>query len=206
MRNIQLKSTNGPVLFEGQYPDFLKCLEDAIAQKAMLDTVDLRNRNLANANLDEARMRNADLSGCNLTGVNLSEADMQGSNFSNTALYNACLCESDLRDCNFEDAIFGGTDMAGARISGSRFSTLSTFHLDFLGVRDMEGCVFKNPCGASSTMSKPPVVIHGLMSSPIVLFDGHVKIGNLLRPHAEWFGMVAERYLKSRDLKLAGSQ
>lgn len=204
MRLVQLKSAlSQRILYEGRFPSLIACLETAVAGKIDLTGIDLSRANLANANLDDAQMPGGIFTGCNLSGANLSEANLKGGDFSGTSFYNTCLCLSDMRNCNFEDASFGATDMTGANISGSMFSSLSSFSLDFSGIADMRSCLFKNPCGGECAMSKPPIIIHGVLPSPIIIFDGHVKVGASLRPHEEWFGLVAGRYLKERNLKLA---
>lgn len=182
MRIFQLKSKQGDILHEGQYHNFNACLEDAVGRRLDLRGIDLSAQNLSNANLDEARMEGAVFRQSNLTGANLSEASLRGADFGGAVLYNACLCESDLRDCDFEDASFGATDLAGAVLSGSRFSTLSSFLLDFAHARDMAGCVFRNPCGEISAMSRPPVVIHGLFPRPSSSSTGMSKSGVFSSP------------------------
>lgn len=203
MRTIQITSViSNKILYEGKFRSVKACLEQAARDKACLEGADLRYANLANANLDEIIMPRAVLNGANLTGANLSEAVLVEADFSGAALYNACLCHSDLRRCNFRDASFGATDIAGANISGCRFSTLSSFHLDFNTTADMRGCVFHDPAGPPCPMSRPPVVIAGLFSSPVVVFDRHIKVGGTVRAHERWFNLIAARMLADRAQRI----
>lgn len=200
MTKYQLRSTqNHAVLFEGEFTSFRACLERAIYLKLNLDHIDLRHQNLSNASLDEARMHGADFTGANLSGANISEARLAGARFTGAALYNTCLALSDLAGCDFENASFGATDVFGAVLSHARFSTLSCFTLDFTRVQAMQGCVFINPDGRVSRMSRPPVVIQGLSVSPVVMMDEDVRAGqNLIdRARIERMG----RRLAARELR-----
>lgn len=179
MNSFSLFSTRSKTkIFSGLYPSFTACLEDAVLKNINLENIDLRHQNIVNANLDGAYMPMADFTGTNLSGANLSEAILQKSIFHHTALYNCCLCLSDLRYSNFTDADFGGTDISGADIRYSKFSTLSCLDLDFANVSMMEGCSFINIVGIACEMSNTPIVLKGILGSPIVIFDKSVKIGN----------------------------
>lgn len=181
MTQYQLRSVqNDAVLFEGDFMSFRACLEKAVHLRLNLDHIDLRRRNLSNANLDEARMRGADFSGTNLSGANLSDSSLSGARFAGAALYNTCLALSDLQGCDFEDASFGATDVFGAVLSHARFSTLSCFTLDFARTQAMQGCVFINPDGHVSRMSRPPVVVQGFAIGPVVLMDEDARAGQNL--------------------------
>ena len=174
IRSVQ----NNAVIFEGRFASFSACVEQAVADNIPLPGADLRRANLANAALDDAVMPGADLTGANLSGTNLSESRLNGVNFTGAALYNTCLAWSDLRNCNFEDADFGGVDISGCDISGSRFSTLSSFKLDFIQTRRMNGCTFKRHDGDITVMTRPPIVISGLATAPVVLTDNHILSGH----------------------------
>ena len=165
-------------MFEGRFESFKACLEQAVKDWVALNCVDLRNKNLTNANLDDAILPGAALNGSNLTGANISEAYLKSADFSGSVLYNACFNDSNLTACNFADASFGATDIHGSIISRAQFSTLSCFHLDFTATRQMNGCIFINPDGCISEMSKPPLVIMGLSAQPIIFMDHHVKTGH----------------------------
>lgn len=188
------------LLYEGDFPSLSACLEQAVAEHINLDGIDLHNANLINANLDDAVMPNANLSGANLSGANLSESIFTGSNFAGTALYNTCLCYSDLSYCDFGEAAFGATDITGCDLSESRFSTLSTFTLDFNHVRSMTGCVFRDPGGTLCAMSRPPVVIHGLGNGPVILLDHHAKLGGIVRPYRDWLSFAAGLLTSSSNI------
>lgn len=202
MTNYQLRTTkDNTLLFEGDFTSFRACLERAVHLKLNLDHIDLRHKNLSNASLDAAEMRGADFTGANLTGANISESSLAGALFTGAALYNTCLALSDLEGCGFENASFGATDVFGANLSRARFSTLSCFTLDFTRTRAMRGCVFINPDGRVSRMSRPPVVVRGLRLDPVVLMDEDVKAGqNLIdRARIERMGhKLASRELHRR--------
>lgn len=179
MKHYEIKSTKtGAILFQGQYPNFNACLEDAISSRIPLPYANLQNRNLSNANFDDAILPHADFSGSNLTGTNLSESYLKGAIFAGAALYNTCMSHSNLRACDFTNASFGATDIAGTIISQSQFSTLSCFSLDFTHVRQMDACIFIGNDGRFSTMSKPPIVIKGLTNKPVILMDYDIRAGH----------------------------
>ena len=205
MQHHQIRSIDkNIILFEGIFKDFKACLEQGIKDRVILNSANLKHKNLSNANLDDAIMPSADFSGSNLTGANISEAFMKDANFTNTALYNTCFYDTNLTACNFDGAGFGGTDIFGTVLAQAQFSTLSCFGLDFSGARTMAGCIFLNPDGRICQMSKPPLVIRGMGRDPIILMDNHVKAGNNLIDHKR-LRPLAEK-LTSRALRerLAG--
>ena len=184
MKSYQLRSINhDAVMFEGRFKSFKDCLEHAVLDRVALDCVNLRDKNLTNANLDDAIMPYADFRGSNLIGANMSEAYLKGSNFAGTALYNVCFNDSNMSACDFDNASFGATDIHGSIISQSQFSTLSCFSLDFNSVRQMGGCIFINPDGRICQMSRPPIVIRGMGRDPIILMDRQVKAGHNIIDH-----------------------
>lgn len=156
------------------------CLEAAVDQNTNLSHANLSQMNLANGNFDGAYMPYALFSGTNLTGANLSEATLNGSIFDHTDLYNTCLCYSNLSNCDFTDSNFGGTDIAGADISYSKFSALSCLDLHFTTTENMIGCTYVNTAMEVCSMSNRPVVIKGMLSTPIIIFDTMIKVGNTL--------------------------
>ncbi|MGQ0527767.1 MAG: pentapeptide repeat-containing protein [Alphaproteobacteria bacterium] len=178
-------SASKHALYEGLFCSYRACLESAVRNNINLEGADLRYKNLSNAALDGARIKGADFSGANLTGANISEACLSQSLFNGASFYNTCLADSDLAHCDFEDASFGATQIMGSDISYSSFSTLSCFTLDFDLVSAMQSCVFKNPNGTLSLMSRPPLVIKGHGAQPIVLLDDHMKIGALTLPYLQ---------------------
>lgn len=173
------KHTDGTILYDGYYESFNKCLEDAVARHISLPQIDLQNKNLNNINIDGAVMPLANFSGSNLSGANLSESIFKESTFANTSLYNCCMAYADLRHCDFTGTSFGGTLIEGTKLDNATFSTLSCLELNFIHCAQMEGCHFVDE-GQEKTfgMSHAPVIIKGLLSVPIILFDMDIKIGN----------------------------
>ena len=179
MQTIKLRTTqNNKILFEGRFPSFKECLEQAIFNKIPLHHIDLTGQDLSNANLDNAQMGFADFTGTNLTGANLSESYLRGSNFENAALYNTCLCLSNISECNFQNTSFGGTDIFGTILCHSTFSTLSAFSLDFGSAQQMQNCRFVNAKGKVAKMSRPPIIIQGLSRKPIIIMDNAISAGH----------------------------
>ncbi|MCK5375178.1 MAG: pentapeptide repeat-containing protein [Alphaproteobacteria bacterium] len=172
------KHSDNAILFDGRYNTFTECLEDAVNKNISLPHIDLRNRNLVNANIDNAFMPYADFSNSNLSGANISEAILRDSKFTDTSLYNCCMSYSDLRNCDFTGAGFGGTLIDNTNLENCTFSTLSCFDLDFVQCLNMENCSFIEPNNKLHSMSTVPVVIKGLLNTPIIIFDNNVKIGN----------------------------
>jgi hypothetical protein len=179
MQNYRLATVhNDETLFEGRFYSFKACLEDAIKRRINLRNINLRQLNLSNANLDNAVMPDADFSGTNLTGANISESYLKGAKFVGSALYNTFFCDSNISDCDFEAASFGATDLHGAMLVNARFSTLSCFSLDFVKVRHMSNCLFVDPDGHISNMSRPPIVIRGLGREPVIFMDRDIRAGH----------------------------
>lgn len=186
MNNCVIRSyKNNRILFSGNYPSVTECIEDAITLNVDLSFADFRNLNLSNGNFDGAYMPGSLLTGCNLTGANLSESHLRGCEFSFASLYNTCLCYSDLSYCDFLSTTFGATDIAGADIRHCQFTTLSCFDLDFWNVRDMDHCAYITPDGVTCEMSSCPVIIKGLLHTPIILMDTVAKIGSVLIPRED---------------------
>ncbi|MFK7839088.1 MAG: pentapeptide repeat-containing protein [Bdellovibrionales bacterium] len=178
MKNYKLISKiDEKTIFSGFYKGFITCLEDAVLRKIPLHNINLNGKNLTNANLDDGLFANADFSNTNLTGVNLSESYCKGANFSNASLFNTCLAYSNLINCNFKGASFGATDMSAALLDQSEFSTLSAFSIDFTKTKQMRNCIFIDYDGCISTLSKPPIVITGIQSKPIILMDDQIYFG-----------------------------
>lgn len=184
---------NNEVLFEGRFYSFKTCVEQAVAEKMDLSYANLSNLDLSNANLDDARLAYANFSRANLTGANLSESNLAHANFDGAALYNVCFALSNLQMCNFENASFGATDITGANISCTKFSTLSCFTLGFIDAREMHGCVFKNPDGTTSKMSRPPIVINGLKTTPLIFMDRHIKAGQDIFAYRRWLSWLKKQ-------------
>lgn len=178
MQNYKLITiTTRETLFAGFFKNFTTCLETAIVKKIPLNNIDLRGRNLTNANLDDGIFSDADFSNTNLTGANMSETYCRNANFENASLFNTCLAYSNMSNCNFKGASFGATDMSASLIDGAQFSTLSAFTIDFSKVRQMRNCTFHADDLAVSKLSKPPIVITGLRNSPIMMLDDDIYHG-----------------------------
>lgn len=206
MKNYKLSTKTGKILFAGFFKDYKSCLEEAVTRRIPLNHIDLNGKNLSNANLDDGMFSHADFSRCNLTGANMSECYLKETNFSGAALFNTCFAYSNLNRCNFHNASFGATDMTGAIIDGSQFSTLSTFTIDFTKLRQMKNCTFTNQHGIIANLSTPPIVIHGLGRSPVIMLDEHIFEGHrriqtkhantLLQSIAKLHGQVDKKYVK----------
>lgn len=169
---------SGKTIFSGQYQSLNNCIEDAITKQIDLSYADFKYKNLSAGNFDSAHMPNADFTGANLSGANLSEANLKGSIFNQTDLYNTCFCYSDLSHCDFVNSNFGATDIGGANISYSIFSNLSCLELDFMSSENMKGCTYINTNKERCSMNYHPVIIKGIFTSPIIIFDTTIKIGN----------------------------
>ncbi len=183
MQNFVLNNyIDNKELFSGVYNSFLECIEDAVERNIDLSYINLKNENLSNANLDGANMPRALLSGANLTGANLSEANLMGSMFHNCSLYNTCLSYSNLYGCDFRGANFGATLIEGVNIQKCIFSTLSCFELEFYFVDNMSGCIFTTTDGFQHNMSRPPIILKGLMNTPVIILDDTIKIGAKILP------------------------
>lgn len=178
MRNHTIKNKKtGLELFSGQYESFVACLENAVTQNIDLSDADLRGKNLSHANLDSGHFTHADFAGSNLIGANLSEAHLDSAIFAGCSMESACLAFSSLRHADFTDAQFGGTDIAGTALDGAKFSTLSSFHLNFTDTESMHNCRFINPDDTICIFSTPPCLIHGL-ARPVIMIGQSLKIGD----------------------------
>lgn len=179
MKYFTIQSTQSrEILFEGLFPDFKHCIEDAVTQRISLAYANLRGQNLTNANLDDAILPHADLSNANLTGANLSESYLKQAHFDGAVLYNTCLSYSNISACSFRGTSFGATDIVGCLMDGSQFSTLSCFLLNFATARQMRNCIFISRDGSISEISHPPIVINGFGTTPIIVTDKDVRAGH----------------------------
>ena len=193
MKNYKLVSAKtGETLFAGFFQDLKTCLEEAVIRRIPLHHINLKGQNLCNANLDDGIFGYADFSGTNLTGANLSESYCKGANFSETSLFNTCFAYSNLSMCKFKEASFGATDMTAALISGSEFSSLSAFSIDFTKIKQMNHCAFISHDGSVSSLSTAPIVITGLDQLPIIMLDEHIYRG-----HKRLASKPANRLLKA---------
>jgi hypothetical protein len=177
----------GRTLFAGRFAGIRYCLEAAVMKGVDMAGADLRHANLANAELDGARLKGARFDHANLSGANMSEGELDGAVFACAALQNTCLCFTALNHCDFTGASFGATDIAGARIDGARFSTLSAFSLNFRDAETLAGCLWFNEDGMPCAFSRPPVAVTGLLQ-PVILLDRHVQIGPVTLSIEDWAG------------------
>ncbi|MCB1680499.1 MAG: pentapeptide repeat-containing protein [Alphaproteobacteria bacterium] len=179
-------------LYAGEFHSMVECVQQAVSDNTNLAGADLSFCDLSNANLDGALMPGAILRGANLTGANLSEAVLTGCDLTNALLCNACLCESDLSLSRFEGALFGATQIAEATLSGSVFSTLSAWDLDFVNAREIHDCRFLQTDGSIIPFSSPPVVIRGLLHTPVIILGNTVKIGPFITPSSQILQIVLQ--------------
>ena len=172
MENYRLTTKDkSRTLFAGFFKDFKTCLEEAIRRNIPLYNIDLSNKNLMNANLDDGIFGLANFSNCNLTGANMSECYLKDATFSSASLFNTCFAYSNLSGCNFTDAQFGATDITGCILDKSQFSSQSAYFLSFSHSRQMKDCVFTFEDGETQNCSTPPVVISGIAKKPIILMQ-----------------------------------
>ncbi len=191
MQYFYLKKQNtNEKLYAGYFKSKKHCLEDAVTRNIDLTAIDLSNENLENANLDNAIMPLANLRNANLSGANMSEAILTSALFHNAELYNTCLCDSDLSGADFRYASFGATLITNANLTATLFSTLSCFDLDFSSAKSMHGCAFEDHKGLKHTMSMQPIILKGVLTSPIVILDQSVKIGMKAFPKAILPGLL----------------
>ncbi len=187
----------GAHLYGGSFPDIRRAVEQAAADGVDLSGADLRHARLGNAALDGLVMRGARLDGANLAGANMSEARLDGTVFTGAALHNACLCLSGLTRCDFTAALFGATDITGARIDRSRFSTPSAFTLNFREAESFDGCLYFDEAMTPCPFSRPPLVISGLAKT-IAVMDRHVLAGAVAVEIAEF---LAQAYIGMKSLQ-----
>lgn len=177
MHTIRLQSRSYEILHSGIYPSVKDAVESALREGVCLDRLRLHNADLRDINLDGIHLRDIDFSGCNLTGANLSESTLQHCNFSDCQMFNACLCYSNLEQCVFHNTEFGGTDISETILKACLFSGPSTFGLHFITSSSMSDSSYMDEDGQILPMTKPPVVILGLLS-PIRFLDLHVLTDN----------------------------
>ncbi len=176
------KHTTNELIYNGNYSSFTQCLENAVKHNIDLSHINLCGKNLTNANLDNATMPCAIFNNSNLTGANLSEANLRDASFKNCPLFNTCFAYSSMENCDFTGAEFGATHISGAVITGSTFSTLSCFELELPLTQNMTGCLYIMPDGSSHLMSAPPIVVKGVLNTPVVMLDRVIKIGEKTFP------------------------
>lgn len=176
MPNFQIHAYDSNiVLYQGSFPSFRHCIEQAVSEKVALDNADLRNTNLRNAHLDDGLFKGARFDGANLDGANLSDCDLRHACFNGATLYNTVFCGSQLTLSRFAFSSFGGTDIAGADIAGCLFSGRSALDLNYIDSANMDDTLFLSLDGKPISMTKPPIVLKGL-PWPIALFDENLLL------------------------------
>ena len=166
----------GEVLFSGWFDSLKSCVEAAVRDHINLDGVDLRGANLSCANLDDGQFAGANFTDANLNGANLSESIFDNAIMKSADLSHACLALSSVLNVNMDGASFGQTDVTDAVISGCQFSCPSVFTTSFYRAAKFHSCSYIHGEIGALSMSKPPVVINGLVRD-IVYLDNIVKIG-----------------------------
>ncbi len=185
MKTIQINHfRTGQILYQGRFANIRQAVEAALCDRVSLAFADLRHANLVNADLDGAVLDGAQLGDANLLGANLSEASLHRTCFQNALLHSATLCESIIDAANFEGALFGATDLSGAKIRRCLFSTLSALELNYkdAAALNMNGFMAAEDflCGFSRT----PLLLKGL-SKPVACLDHKMLIGlEAIEPNA----------------------
>jgi len=108
---IQIKSTIGSVLFEGDFSSVAEAVKAAVKSSA-----DLRSANLCSANLRSADLCSADLRYANLRSANLCSADLRSANLCSANLRSANLCSADLRSANLCSADLRSANLCSANL------------------------------------------------------------------------------------------
>lgn len=178
MKNITITHCKtGQPLFEGHFRNLRHAVETAIKEGQSLAFADLRHASLVNAEMDGAILDNALLENANLMGANISEASLRHTCFINAQMHSTVLCESHIEASSFKGALFGATDIAGAKINHCLFDTLSAFSLNFNTTETIGSNGFIAAQEQCCGFSRPPLVLHGL-PYPVIRLDHHLLIGN----------------------------
>lgn len=179
MKKFQINKLNtGTTLFEGKFESFSECLEQAIDEQIDLSGANLTRQNLSTTNLDNALLSGADLSFSNLNHANLSEGNFMNANFFGANMVAACMAESDYSKCNFLGCSFGANILVGSIFDHCMFSTLSAFQLPFSEAESMQSCYFYFEDELLFSNSKPPVVVLGLSSEPVIISESSIYLGH----------------------------
>lgn len=165
------------VLFEGRFKSLRHTVEAAIRDGISLAFADLRHANLVNAEMDGAILDNAQLENANLLGANISEASLYRTSFRNARMHSAILCESAIDAAHFEGALFGATDIAGARMKRCVFDTLSALDLNFEDTAEININSFVAAHNQLCAFSRPPLTLKGL-GYPIACLDHKLLVGH----------------------------
>jgi len=94
-------------------------LENRDLTGAVLNNIDLRRADLRGADLRGADLRGATLTGANLTGANLRGANLRGASLIWTSLREAILTDVDLSEANLRGARLAGATLRRANLRGA---------------------------------------------------------------------------------------
>lgn len=97
--------------------------------------LDLQGTDLRNANMAEANLNGAWFNGANLEGVNLVQTQLEGAEFWGVNLKKAGLVSSNLEGAILERANLEGADLSGANLFGVGFRKANLQGVDMRGVR-----------------------------------------------------------------------
>ena len=175
--SIKQKRT-GKILFSGKFKNFKECLEEAVQRKINLSEAQLAYKNLSNINIDNAQLYGADFTNSNLSQANLSEGNFENANFNRANLVGACMSESNFKNANFKNTSFGANILNDAIMDHCIFNTLSAYTLDFYSLRSMLMCSFLHHDKFLFNLSKPPTVVLGKSSYPIIIVEKNAYFGH----------------------------
>ncbi len=109
---------------------------------------DMRNSDLAGAQMQEMNLFATDLSGSNLSGANLKSAHLNSADLSNANLSNADLEGAKLFRANFSDADLTGASLVGANLDFAQLRGANLTDADLtdarLGTAHTRGAIFCN--------------------------------------------------------------
>ena len=104
----------------------------------IFENMDLSNRNLAGANLQNAVFTNRNLQDANLRGADLRDADLKVANLQRADLRNANLTSANLQRADLRNANLAGADFFEANLRGIRLTGANLTGANFRGV-DLRG-------------------------------------------------------------------
>lgn len=165
----------GTIIFEGLYPSFKACVEDAVSKNIALSHADLRDAHLSHANLDGGNFPYADFSGSLCQGINLSECDLTHTKFNDADLMQACLCESQLSHTAFQNTRLKDINISNSELYRVRFLDFSALDIDFATANRLDKCQYIDALGNIAIFSAPPIVLKGF-SKRFVFIDNQVDI------------------------------
>lgn len=164
------------LLYHGKHDSIIATIEDAYTEGHSLNRANLNGAKINNITLDGLEAHDMHFINANMSGANLSETTLTNCNFSGAHLVDACLAEATLKSCILDYAMFGGTDISGAQFINCHFAGLSCFSLNYMSAAYLERLIYRNDDTQEVEFSQPPIVINGVNTTPIILFDRHTKI------------------------------